>query len=262
VSVDLTQIRGGRDVAEYLAHKAWLDLGNPAPNEGKPQNLNDLQYDAFRHAYQSAVITRTPGLGEDVARAAGDHIERTNGNNWNRGEVGQRDMRGDLINNAKGREFGKNSPEGETNRQLAERIAEAAKNGDLIIDKQTDPRTLPEKFPRDLDPTKRLEDIPSDRLDRFLDQLKKDLQDAWKDVTDGLDDLGKDIKDWWNRAKTWTWPRDPIILDLDGDGLETVGLASNVYFDHDGDGVLTKTGWAGSASALPLPARYSSAPRC
>jgi hypothetical protein len=175
VSVDLTQIRGGRDVAEYLAHKAWLDLGNPAPNEGKPQNLNDLQYDAFRHAYQSAVITRTPGLGEDVARAAGDHIERTNGNNWNRGEIGQRDMRGDLINNAKGREFGKNSPEGETNRQLAERIAEAAKNGDLIIDKQTDPRTLPEKFPRDLDPTKRLEDIPSDRLDRFLDQLEKEI---------------------------------------------------------------------------------------
>ena len=50
--MDLTQIRGGRDVAEYLAHKAWLDLGNPAPNEGKPQNLNDLQYDAFRHAYE------------------------------------------------------------------------------------------------------------------------------------------------------------------------------------------------------------------
>ena len=53
-----------------------------------------------------------------------------------------------------------------------------------------------------------------------------------------------------NRAKSWTWPRDPIILDLDGDGLETVGLASNVYFDHDGDGVLTRTGWAGKDDAL------------
>ncbi|MEZ5616213.1 MAG: calcium-binding protein [Rhodocyclaceae bacterium] len=52
------------------------------------------------------------------------------------------------------------------------------------------------------------------------------------------------------RAKRWLWPRDPIILDLDGDGLETVGLASNVYFDHDGDGVLTKTGWAGKDDAL------------
>ena len=53
-----------------------------------------------------------------------------------------------------------------------------------------------------------------------------------------------------NRAKSWTWPRDPIILDLDGDGLETVGLAGNVYFDHDGDGVLTQTGWAGANDAL------------
>ena len=58
------------------------------------------------------------------------------------------------------------------------------------------------------------------------------------------------ISDFYDRAKTWVWPRDPIILDLDGDGLETVGLAGNVYFDHDGDGVLTKTGWAGKNDAL------------
>ncbi|AQZ99276.1 hypothetical protein B5M06_14460 [Comamonas kerstersii] len=58
------------------------------------------------------------------------------------------------------------------------------------------------------------------------------------------------ISDFYDRAKTWLWPRDPIILDLDGDGLETVGLASNIYFDHDGDGVLTKTGWVGKDDAL------------
>ncbi|MEZ5616210.1 MAG: putative Ig domain-containing protein [Rhodocyclaceae bacterium] len=57
-------------------------------------------------------------------------------------------------------------------------------------------------------------------------------------------------RDLFNRAKSWLWPRDPIILDLDGDGLETVGLASNIYFDHDGDGVLTRTGWAGRDDAL------------
>ena len=58
------------------------------------------------------------------------------------------------------------------------------------------------------------------------------------------------ISDFYDRAKTWVWPRDPIILDLDGDGLETVGLNANIYFDHDGDGVLTKTGWAGKDDAL------------
>ena len=57
-------------------------------------------------------------------------------------------------------------------------------------------------------------------------------------------------RDIFNRAKNWLWPRDPIILDLDGDGLETVGLAANIHFDHDGDGVLTKTGWAGRDDAL------------
>lgn len=51
-------------------------------------------------------------------------------------------------------------------------------------------------------------------------------------------------------AKIWQPPRDPLILDLDGNGLETVGLAANIYFDHDGDGVLTRTGWAGKEDAL------------
>ena len=62
--------------------------------------------------------------------------------------------------------------------------------------------------------------------------------------------LGKNIQDLWKRAKDWIWPRDPLILDLDGNGLETVGLAANIYFDHDGDGVLTKTGWSGQTDAL------------
>ena len=57
-------------------------------------------------------------------------------------------------------------------------------------------------------------------------------------------------RDLFDRAKNWLWPRDPIILDLDNNGLETVGLAANIHFDHNGDGVLTKTGWAGKDDAL------------
>ncbi len=38
--------------------------------------------------------------------------------------------------------------------------------------------------------------------------------------------------------------RDPLVLDLDGDGLETTGAGnSGILFDHDGDGVKTSTGW-------------------
>ena len=39
--------------------------------------------------------------------------------------------------------------------------------------------------------------------------------------------------------------RDPLTLDLDADGLETVGIDTNnpILFDHDGDGVKTASGW-------------------
>lgn len=43
---------------------------------------------------------------------------------------------------------------------------------------------------------------------------------------------------------------DPIILDLDGDGIETVGLNAGILFDHNGDGVKTGTGWVGKDDGL------------
>ncbi len=41
------------------------------------------------------------------------------------------------------------------------------------------------------------------------------------------------------QAKNWTPPRrDPLALDLDNDGIETVGITGTVVvFDHDGDGI-------------------------
>ena len=51
---------------------------------------------------------------------------------------------------------------------------------------------------------------------------------------------------YWIAAYGWRQPRyDPLTLDLDGDGLETVGIntASPILFDHDGDGIRTGTGW-------------------
>ncbi len=39
--------------------------------------------------------------------------------------------------------------------------------------------------------------------------------------------------------------KDPLALDLDGDGIETIGAsqASAILFDHNGDGRLTGSGW-------------------
>ena len=56
------------------------------------------------------------------------------------------------------------------------------------------------------------------------------------------------VNDFFNAAFGWRQPRyDPLTLtlDLDGDGLETVGIntAAPILFDHDGDGIKTGTGW-------------------
>ena len=46
--------------------------------------------------------------------------------------------------------------------------------------------------------------------------------------------------------------RDPLTLDLDNDGLETVGISTTnpIMFDHDGDGVKTATGWVKADDAF------------
>ena len=48
------------------------------------------------------------------------------------------------------------------------------------------------------------------------------------------------IRDLFSTAETVI---SPVILDLDGDGVETTGLKSGAYFDHDGNGFAEQTGW-------------------
>jgi len=69
-------------------------------------------------------------------------------------------------------------------------------------------------------------------------------------LPEGMRPRDRGYSTFFGAAKNWTRPRDPILLDLDGDGLETVGLAANIHFDFDADGVLTKTGWAGKNEGL------------
>ncbi len=50
----------------------------------------------------------------------------------------------------------------------------------------------------------------------------------------------------WNLTKAIRWQPvdDPLVLDLDGDGIETVSkLQSGVYYDLDGDYFAERTGW-------------------
>ncbi|RZI57229.1 MAG: hypothetical protein EOP37_21080 [Rubrivivax sp.] len=44
--------------------------------------------------------------------------------------------------------------------------------------------------------------------------------------------------------------RDPLVLDLDGDGIELSAETGRIFFDHDADGIRTSTGWAGADDGL------------
>ena len=44
--------------------------------------------------------------------------------------------------------------------------------------------------------------------------------------------------------------RDPLILDLDGDGTETISVDAGAYFDHDANGFAEQTAWAGADDGL------------
>jgi Ca2+-binding RTX toxin-like protein len=75
------------------------------------------------------------------------------------------------------------------------------------------------------------------------------LQSAIGELTKSLDGFTRTIEAavsaGFDTAKSWVAPRDPLVLDLDGDGIEATAITPNslVLFDHDADGIKTATGW-------------------
>ncbi|MDE1326877.1 calcium-binding protein [Vibrio aestuarianus] len=45
-------------------------------------------------------------------------------------------------------------------------------------------------------------------------------------------------------------PQSPLTLDLQGDGITTTGLSQPIYFDHNGDGKRTRTGFIDASDGL------------
>ncbi|NMG35399.1 RTX toxin [Azoarcus sp. TTM-91] len=108
-----------------------------------------------------------------------------------------------------------------------------------------------------------------DLVDTYYDLRREGQEEAAKTLIDLLDTitdavnnlapnpkwlgLGYDevirteLTNHFNQAQTTT---SPLILDLDGDGVETTALTNGVFFDHDGNGFAEQSGWVGKDDGL------------
>ncbi|MCM1159578.1 MAG: hypothetical protein NC300_12950, partial [Bacteroidales bacterium] len=62
--------------------------------------------------------------------------------------------------------------------------------------------------------------------------------------------LFDELFDLYDKAGAYTYPVDPLIFDLDGDGVETVSVKNGVNFDFDNNGFAEKIGWVGADDGL------------
>ena len=84
--------------------------------------------------------------------------------------------------------------------------------------------------------------VVADTFEEDFSHLMDNLIDLTANGFDAIDAL---VFEYFVDATNWQLRRDPLALDLDGDGIETVresGLGG-VLFDSDADGVRTATGW-------------------
>lgn len=78
--------------------------------------------------------------------------------------------------------------------------------------------------------------------DEYFSAQFKDSGNFWESLFDSMG-LNPNVGSEYDRARNWIPRVDPLVLDLDGDGIETIGSNGTVLFDHDGDLLSNGTGW-------------------
>lgn len=82
-----------------------------------------------------------------------------------------------------------------------------------------------------------------DVINNFWDQITNSVQDMFN-LNEMFDSVFNDIKSLFNQAEIAVPPSScPIILDLNGDGINTTDLASGAIFDLDANGFAEKVAW-------------------
>ena len=178
----------------------------------------DNEVDAFRHAYASAVATYL--MGEGIAKGVGDYNEDRIPIPTDPVELedyqNARNM--DLWNNDIGREIGSTASSIE---EIGQRVAEAIRQGRTIngLDDTTKTWTEPAQQPEIS-----ITDIMSRPLGRLITAFFRPFPGSLI-MQVGMEALVELYRSLFTTASTAILPRrDPLILDLDNDGTETIGV--------------------------------------
>ena len=75
----------------------------------------------------------------------------------------------------------------------------------------------------------------------------KKIWQVMDNMTEELEAVVRNINESFSTAKSHA---SPLVVDLDGDGIETLGTDAGVYFDHANDGFAENTGWVGKDDGL------------
>lgn len=209
----------GRSFIDYARDQAVALGGLP----GSAARAEDNAYDAFRHALLMAKLTGY--LGADTARSIGDTHEQE-------GTAKGADPRAtnmDLYNNGVGRQEYVNwraARESGDTKSLEQWIYDVVKAGKTINDfsdnrkwVEPPPSDSPNKGIWPMDPMGDMPFVISATIGNTPDPLVKTIRYV-----------------------------DPLILDLNGDGLKISRLngAKSILFDTDADTIRTATAWASS----------------
>ncbi|QHE97918.1 hypothetical protein LCG56_05525 [Pseudomonas cannabina pv. alisalensis] len=83
-------------------------------------------------------------------------------------------------------------------------------------------------------------------LDDYVESAMGDVHelfiDGGNEVLVGFDKLVKELNGLFGSA---TSTMSPLVLDLDGNGIDTLSVGAGIYFDHGGDGFSESSGWIG-----------------
>lgn len=229
---------------DFIASQA-ADARALANLHGYPSDTHFPQFNAIEHSYVSAQVTLK--YGEPAARLTG-YLKET----LFPGEP--LDSRRDEYNNEVGRRIAQwIELNGYDESVLDDLIMDALDSGKLVTN-LADSR-IASQPPQKSDwtgpsswhePTQSLPprgEIPLiDDIREAFEDIRRWFEDPWDHAPKWLRDLRERIRDILS---------DPLVLDLDGDGIEITSLASSTtMFDLDGDSALERTAWVSPHDGL------------